>query len=383
MPETLVQVTLPEMGESVTEGSIVEWRKKVGEYVAEGEPLVDVTTDKVDVEVPASASGVVTRIEAAEGATVAVGSLLAEIDTSAARAQNGDTPPAGAAAPATPAPSSASHTPRIVTVTLPEMGESVTEGSIVEWLKHAGDYVTEGEPVVSVTTDKVDVEVPATASGVIASILAGEGQSVSVGAPLAEIDAAAPRPTAPAGNGAKPSRPPALPSTPPPASLPPATGEVRASAQARRMAKKFGIDVARVRGSGPDGLILRGDVVKQAPSLPRVSDGKARVEMPPVAASATVTPLKGPAAALAGYMEQSLSIPTATSFRTLAVDVLDARRKELNAAIKAAGRSEKISFTHVIAFALVRAAHELPFITYHFRRDGDRPVRVEPGVHLG
>ncbi|HZT12885.1 MAG TPA: multifunctional oxoglutarate decarboxylase/oxoglutarate dehydrogenase thiamine pyrophosphate-binding subunit/dihydrolipoyllysine-residue succinyltransferase subunit, partial [Candidatus Baltobacteraceae bacterium] len=149
------------------------------------------------------------------------------------------------------------------------------------------------------------------------------------------------------------------------------------------MAKKFGIDVARVRGSGPDGLILRGDVVKQAPSLPRVSDGKARVEMPPVAAGAAVTPLKGPAAALAGYMEQSLSIPTATSFRTLAVDVLDARRKELNAAIKAAGRSEKISFTHVIAFALVRAAHELPFITYHFRRDGDRPVRVEPGVHLG
>ena len=99
---------------------------------------------------------------------------------------------------------------------------------------------------------------------------------------------------------------------------------------------------------------------------------------------ATLTPLKGPAAALAGYMEQSLTIPTATSFRTLAVDVLDARRKELNGAIKAAGRSEKISFTHVVAFALVRAARELPFITYSFRRDEKgAPARLEPGVHLG
>ncbi len=101
-------------------------------------------------------------------------------------------------------------------------------------------------------------------------------------------------------------------------------------------------------------------------------------------AGANLTPLKGPAAALTGYMEQSLTIPTATSFRTLAVDVMDARRKELNNAIKIAGRSEKISFTHIVAYALVRAAHELPFITYSFRRDEKgAPLRVEPGVHLG
>src|SRR5579864_4770320 len=175
------------MGESVTEGSIVEWRKKVGDYVAEGEPLVDVTTDKVDVEVPASASGVVTRIEAVEGATVAVGAVLAEIDT---------TPPSGAPAnrQAQPVDSAPEGRPKIVTVTLPEMGESVAEGSIVEWLKHPGDYIAEGEPVVSVTTDKVDVEVPASASGVVVKMLAREGETVRVGAPLAEIDAAAPRP---------------------------------------------------------------------------------------------------------------------------------------------------------------------------------------------
>src|SRR5215467_12838431 len=82
LEQILVSVTLPEMGESVTEGSIVEWRKRVGEYVAEGDPLVEVTTDKVDVEVPATVSGVVTKILASEGQTVAVGSALAEIDSS-------------------------------------------------------------------------------------------------------------------------------------------------------------------------------------------------------------------------------------------------------------------------------------------------------------
>ena len=385
MPDTMVQVTLPEMGESVTEGSIVEWRKKVGEFVSEGDPLVEVTTDKVDVEVPATASGVIKQILVAEGDTVGVGAVLAEIDTSA-KSGNGAAAPAPASKAAAPAPSGP---PKIVTVTLPEMGESVTEGSIVEWQKREGDFVNEGDPIVNVTTDKVDVEVPATASGVIVKLLAAEGATVAVGAALAEIDAnaaapaagAAPRAAAPAAaprpavsNGAAA---PAAPIT---------AGENFATPQARRLARKLHVDVTRVKGSGPQGLVLREDVAAQAASLPAASTAAAvapQPQLPPVSAEAKVTQLKGPAAALAGYMEQSLTIPTATSFRTLAVDVMDARRKELNAAIKAAGRSEKISFTHVIAYALVRAASELPFITNHFRRDGEKPVRVEPGLHLG
>jgi 2-oxoglutarate dehydrogenase E1 component len=361
------------MGESVTEGSIVEWRKKVGDFVAEGDPLVEVTTDKVDVEVPATASGVIKQILAGEGATVGVGAVLAEIDTSAQ--SNGS--------PEAPGSAEVAKVQKIVTVTLPEMGESVTEGSIVEWQKRAGDFVNEGDPIVNVTTDKVDVEVPATASGVITKILAGEGAAVAVGAPLAEIDANAAGPSAaPKTNGAP--RPAASPSAATPAA-PMSAAEVFATPQARRIARKMQIDVKRVNGSGPQGLILRGDVEQQGPSLPKVSSGtpNAAPQLPPISAESKTAQLKGPAAALAGYMEQSLTIPTATSFRTLAVDVLDARRKELNAAVKAAGRSEKISFTHLIAYALVRAAHELPFITYHFRREADKPVRVEPGVHLG
>ena len=104
----------------------------------------------------------------------------------------------------------------------------------------------------------------------------------------------------------------------------------------------------------------------------------------PIPPNAKLIPLKGPAAALSAYMEQSLSIPTATSFRSIPVDVLDARRKELNGAVRAAGRSERISFTHIIAFALVRSARELPFITYSFRRDeAGAAARLEPGINLG
>lgn len=281
----------------------------------------------------------------------------------------------------------------MVRVTLPEMGESVTEGSIVEWRKRVGDFVAEGDPLVDVTTDKVDVEVPATASGVITQILAGEGDTVSVGSVLAEIDTTktngqvAGKGAAARGavnGGAASASSPVKTADVPPADVT-RSGEPVADQPARRMARRLDVDLGKIRGSGPNGLILRGDVVAQAEDAGRrPPERESSAPLPAIPAGAAVTPLKGPAAALVGYMEQSLTIPTATSFRALAVDVLDARRKELNGAIKAAGRSEKISFTHVAAYALVRAARDLPFITYSFRRnEKGAPARLEPGIHLG
>jgi len=368
--DLVVKVTLPEMGESVTEGSIVEWRKRVGDAVNEGDALVDVTTDKVDVEVPATAAGVITQLFGKEGDTVAVGATLAEIDTAAnaARLTNGKT----AQAPEK----------KIVAVTLPEMGESVTEGSIVEFRVKPGQSVNEGDTIVDVTTDKVDVEVPATASGVVTQLFGKAGDTIAVGAKLAEIDAnglpgqsSAPTPRIGAEQAQR--------------SAPNATGSAQlnpaASHQARRVANKLELDLSSIHGSGPNGLILRSDVSAQANGARKVATpASSGPPLPPPPAGAKLTPLKGPAAALTGYMEQSLTIPTATSFRTLPVDVLDARRRELNNAIKAAGRSEKISFTHLVAYALVRAASEMPFITYSFRRDeSGAPQRLEPGIHLG
>jgi multifunctional 2-oxoglutarate metabolism enzyme len=370
--DTLVKVPLPEMGESVTEGSIVEWRKRVGDFVSEGDALVDVTTDKVDVEVPATASGQIAQILAGAGDTVAVGSVLAEIDTSkhdGAAIERGAS--SNGSAPARSGP------PQLVDVALPEMGESVTEGSVVEIRVKPGDYVAEGDALLEVTTDKVDVEIPAPAAGSIARIVVQPGESVAVGAKLLEIDVNA----APPAGAEKRSATPVSPAVAGPAPITP--GPWRADQPARRMARRLDVDLARVRGSGPDGLILRGDVLAQEPDA-KVRGGVAPQAAPPVPAGTKLVPLRGPAAALAGYMEQSLTIPTATSFRAVSVDVLDARRKELNGAIKAAGRTEKISFTHIVAYALVRAAADLPFVTFSFRRDErGAPARLEPGIHLG
>ena len=358
----MVKVTLPEMGESVTEGSIVEFRKKVGDHVTEGDTIVEVTTDKVDVEIPATASGVIARLLVEPGQTISVGAVIAEIDTTQSAPTNG-----AVASSAEP-----------VAVTLPEMGESVTQGSIIEYRKKVGESVALGETVVEITTDKVDVEVPAPAAGVITKLFAEPGDTVAVGAVLAEIDANA-------AVGSAPSLAPAplaakaaaqsLPVSAPRANAP-------ASHQAQRIARKLELDLGRVRGSGPGGLILRDDVMA-AQSDVKKSVPVAQPLMPAVATDAVVTPLRGPAAALVAYMDASLTIPTATSFRTLLVDVLDARRKELNAALKAAGSHTKVSFTHIIAFALVRAAKDIPVMTHHFRRENGTPMRVEPGVHLG
>ena len=381
MADAVVKVTLPEMGESVTEGSIVEWRKRVGDQVNEGDTLVDVTTDKVDVEVPATAAGLITQLYGKEGDTIAVGATLAEIDTS----KNGATPKTNGKTAVAPPASVPKGEPKIVAVTLPEMGESVTEGSIVEFRVKVGQSVNEGDTIVDVTTDKVDVEVPATASGVVTQLFGKAGDTIAVGAKLAEIDAHASS-TPPASKTEVKANASVIPSV---ATEPRSrgTGEVTASHQARRIANKLELDLSSIRGSGPNGLILRSDVSAQATGARKVTSAPPKSTLPPLPqppAGAKLTPLKGPAAALTGYMEQSLTIPTATSFRTLPVDVMDARRKELNNAIKAANRSEKISFTHLIAYALVRAASEMPFITYSFRRDdAGAPVRVEPGIHLG
>ena len=386
MADLVVKVTLPEMGESVTEGSIVEWRKRVGDAVNEGDTLVDVTTDKVDVEVPATAAGVITQLFGKEGDTVAVGATLAEIDTS----KNGSAAVNGAAvAPAAKtngktAAAPAKAEPKIVAVTLPEMGESVTEGAIVEFRVKPGQSVNEGDTIVDVTTDKVDVEVPATASGVVTQLFGKAGDTIAVGAKLAEIDASVDSAKAESVTvGLRPIRDVATPAQQSVAPRAPG-GEITASHQARRVANKLELDLSAIHGSGPNGLILRSDVSAQANGARKLSVPASGPPLPAPPAGAKLTPLKGPAAALTGYMEQSLTIPTATSFRTLPVDVLDARRKELNNAIKAAGRSEKISFTHLVAYALVRAASQMPFITYSFRRDDNgAPQRLEPGIHLG
>ena len=268
-----------------------------------------------------------------------------------------------------------------VQVPLPEMGESVTEGSIVEWRKREGDWIERGETLVEVTTEKVDVEVPATASGIVRKLLAKEGETVTVGKPLAEIDTAAERP-----KGAKAAPPAEPPPQPKAREEPRGDGASRgiATARARRVAERYDVDISSIRGSGPDGLVVRSDVEAAVQNGTAKSTKRgAEPALPPLPKDAKTTALRGPVAMLATAMEQSLSIPTATSFRTVGVGMLDARRRQLNDALTTAGRPQKISFTHLIAFALVQATRDVPGMTAGFRREDSTPLRVDGPVNLG
>ncbi|GAA3237156.1 hypothetical protein GCM10020256_56430 [Streptomyces thermocoprophilus] len=234
-----VSVTLPALGESVTEGTVTRWLKAEGERVEADEPLLEVSTDKVDTEIPAPASGVLASIKVAEDETVEVGAELAIIDDGsgapasapapAAEAAPAPAPEPAAAAPSTeqaapaPAPSaeaaSGASGAQGTDVVLPALGESVTEGTVTRWLKSVGDSVEADEPLLEVSTDKVDTEIPAPASGVLLEIVVGEDETAEVGAKLAVIGAPG---AAPAAAPAPAAAAPAAPAAPAPAPAAPA-----------------------------------------------------------------------------------------------------------------------------------------------------------------
>jgi 2-oxoglutarate dehydrogenase E1 component len=379
-----VEIQMPAMGESVTEGTVLEWHKREGEYIEEGETVVEVSTDKVDAEVPAPASGTIAKILKQVDETVQIGETLAEIDPSGEPSGNGAAsvedhpaePDAGASEPSDRSGdgegAGAEDSAGTVALVMPEMGESVTEGTVLEWHKQEGEAVEEGETLVEVSTDKVDAEVPAPASGTLAKILKREDETVQVGEALAEISASgAAAPTADgdgAGDGA------AAPTAP----VEGPTDGRRSSPIARRVAAERGVDLSAVSGSGAGGRITKADVLAAAEG-----DGaKAAAPAPAAAAAGEAKPLRGPAGMLAKAMEESRSIPTATSFRTLAVDTLDAKRKALNGELKQRGM--KISFTHLVAWAIVQAATEWPVMGRSYEERDGKPNAIEPAnVNLG
>ncbi len=423
-----VQLTMPAMGDSVAEGTVLEWRKQEGDSVEVDETVVEISTDKVDAEVPAPVAGTIVKIHAGEGDTVSVGALLAEIATNGTgagsgehggagngSAANGGTATGGNGTSVTPAahdlPVSAESPPatpqeavagavteaegvaaveqatgKTIDILTPTGGESVTEGTILEWAVKVGDTVGDGDTVVEISTDKVDMELPAPVAGTITEILAAEGDTVTVGQVIARMS-----PSAGDRPGAAATTTPAAPDAAgsPPSASSPATptggnGSANASPVAQRVAAAEGVDLSRVPGSARGGRVTKSDVLAFAAGEPGNGASSA------TASGATTTPtsaaapagaqlLKGGAAALARYMDQSRAIPTATSFRTITVTTLDARRQQL----KSGGR--RVSFTHLIAYAIARAGTEdMPVMAQHFAEIDGRPHRVDDdAVNLG
>ncbi|MBA6435331.1 2-oxoglutarate dehydrogenase, E2 component, dihydrolipoamide succinyltransferase [Streptomyces sp. DSM 41524] len=345
-----VSVTLPALGESVTEGTVTRWLKAEGERVEADEPLLEVSTDKVDTEIPAPSAGVLTSIKVAEDETVEVGAELAVIDDGGAAPAEAPAPaaepapaaqpePAPAPAAEAPAPAPAAAAPaggaEGTDVVLPALGESVTEGTVTRWLKEVGESVEADEPLLEVSTDKVDTEIPAPAAGTLLEILVGEDETAEVGAKLAVIGAAgaapaaapaeapaapapapepvqeapapAPAPQAPSAPAPQavtpePVAPEPAPAAPAPAPAPAATIPAPAAPEAegayvtplvRKLAAENNVDLSTVKGTGVGGRIRKQDVIAAAEAAKAAAQAQAPAAAAPKAAAQEVSPLRG------------------------------------------------------------------------------------------
>ena len=427
-------VKMPALGESVTEGTVTRWLKAEGDHVALDEPLLEVSTDKVDTEIPSPAAGILQKIVVAVDSVVPVGAELAVIADGASAPATPAAPaaPAVAATPAptptptpTPAPAptpAATATPvtaapssNATPVVMPALGESVTEGTVTRWLKKVGDNVAVDEALLEVSTDKVDTEIPSPVGGVLLSIDVPVDSTVPVGARLATIGAAgaapvtpAPEPTpapTPAPIATAPKAVPAPPQTPPPIIPKPVAAAPVASTPAsasvlddsyvtpivRKLAAENGVDLSRVKGTGVGGRIRKEDVLaavaRPTTSAPTASATTAPSSTPRVAAPVAVSPLRGTTVTMsrlrkviAARMLESLQV-SAQLTTVIEVDITKiARLREKAKASFEAREGVKLTFLPFFAVAVCEALKQHPVVNASV--EGDQ-ITYHGAEHLG
>ena len=335
---------MPQMGESIFEGTITKWLKKPGDKVERDEPLFEISTDKVDAEIPSPASGILKEIKAADGETVQINTVVAVID----EAGSASTPAPAPAAPAPPAaapqppPTAASEAPApapspsapsdsgpATEVIMPQMGESIFEGTITKWLKKPGDKVERDEPLFEISTDKVDAEIPSPAAGVLTEIKAEAGTTVQINSVVALIGGTA---GGTAGAPAVSARVPAA--EPDGTSIPEAPAapaeNVRSSPLVRKIAKDNNLDLAQVPGTGAGGRITKEDVLaylEKPAAKPTPAAPAAPVSAPPAApTSAPALVAAKPPAPAAPVPQPGELVPMSKMRTIIAQRMVDSKR---------------------------------------------------------
>ena len=399
-------VTMPALGESVSEGTVTRWLKAEGDHVNVDEPLLEVSTDKVDTEIPSPVAGTLQKIIVQIDQTVPVGAELAIIADGAAAAAPVSAPvvatpaPVAAApvtppaAPAVPAPSGAG-----TVITMPALGESVSEGTVTRWLKNIGDSVAVDEALLEVSTDKVDTEIPSPVAGTLLAIDVAIDTTVPVGARLGLIGAANGAVTTPAPVVAAPVTPPPAPvvATPAPVAAAPVTApapiqsapvsqpaDAYVTPLVRKLATELGVNLAQVTGTGIGGRIRREDVEALARPAAPVASAPAPVASAPAttkAAAVSVSPLRGTKVkmsrlrkVIAVRMVESLQV-SAQLTTVIEVDVTKiARLRDRSKASFEEREGVKLSFLPFFAVAVCEALKQHPVlnssveddeITYH------------------
>jgi len=410
-------VVLPALGESVTEGTVTRWLKQVGDTVQEDEGLLEISTDKVDTEIPSPVSGVIEEILVQEDETVEVGAVLAKIGDGSGAAASDDAPeaapaaqeeapaeeaaPAEAAAPAAepaaPAPAASGDA---TDVKLPELGESVTEGTVTRWLKSVGDDVAVDEPLLEISTDKVDTEIPSPVAGTLQEILVQEDETVAVGATLARIGSGAAPTSAPAESPtpaaeAKPAEQPApaeekpaerpAPAAEKPAEPVPAPAVETPAEQApaassnddityvtplvRRLAQQQGVDLTSVTGSGVGGRIRKEDVLKAAEAAKSAPAAAPSAAAPASPAAVEVSPLRGTTQKMSRLRkviaERAVASMQATAQLTTVVEVDVTKVAALRDRVKGEFQQktgDKLSFLPFFAISAIEALKTYPII---------------------
>jgi len=406
------EVLMPQMGESITEGTLTKWLKKVGDKVERDEPLFEISTDKVDAEIPSPAEGTLQEIKVTEGATVQINTVVALIADGAAGAKSAAAPAKAAPAQETAAkPADDSVTPAAVAspaeqraeesaapasggagtdVLMPQMGESITEGTITKWLKQVGEKVERDEPLFEISTDKVDAEIPSPVAGTVSAIKVEAGATVAINTVVAVIGGAA---GGAASKAAAPKAPAAsAPAAAAPASAPAAaasasTGErVHSSPLVRKIAKDNNVDLGQVPGTGAGGRITKQDIMghlEGAPTKPAAAAAPAAAKPAAPAAAplpGELVPMSKMRAIIAKRMVESkhTSPHVHTVFKVDMTRIVRLREKEKSKYEQRNG--VKLTYMPFITRAAIVALRKHPIVNAAIEGDA---IRYNKNINIG